>query len=284
MFLYIGCLGTIVFPIMIFTGGVGQMWDMLGPSFIHSHVINLIASCLFSLTWFGAYVLYAFIGFGLWKLRKWALRAVTVVQWLGLAGGLFGAIVVARFQPVLAISVGIGTLAPFAGLLWYLRRPRVRAAFDPQTDRPVIPFESGPPPPPPPLSTSRRKVWVQVTIVLGICGVVLALFVGSLFYTVETMFRSSDAYKIALSRAQASPCIVDKLGSPISAKWMVSGNMSETGQIGSADFEIPIRGPRGHGELDVSATKADGSWTITTLTLIHDDGQIHLLPVPSPCR
>lgn len=285
MFLWIGCGGTLIFPIMIVTGGVGQMWDMLAPSLIHSHVLNLIASCLFSLIWFGAYVLYAFIGFGLWKLRKWALRAVTIVQWIGLVAGLIGATVVARFQPTLAISVGIGTLAPFAGLLWYLRRPHVGYAFEPQTTSSIISFESGPPPPPPPaLSTPRRKVWVQVTIALGICAVFFSLFAGSLLYAVEKMFHSSDVYKIALSRAQTSPCVIEKLGNPIVAKWMVSGNMSEDTKAGSADFEIPVRGPHGDGELDISATKAAGSWTITSLSLIHDQGQIHLLPVPSPCQ
>jgi hypothetical protein len=286
LFLWIGCLGTLIFPIMILTGGVGQTWNLIAPNLIHSHALNPIAASLFSLTWYAAYVLYAFIGFGLWKLRKWALRAVTIVQWIGLAGGLIGVIVAARIQPVLAISFGIGTLAPFGGLLWYLKRSHVRYAFEPQTDHPVISFESGPPPPPlpPSQSTPQRKVWVQVTIALGICVAFFALFGGSIFFAVEKMFHSSDAYKMALSRAQTSPCIIDKLGSPLVAKWMTSGNLSENGSGGSADFEIPLRGPLGEGELDVSATKNAGSWTITSLSLIHDQGQIHLLPVASPCQ
>lgn len=257
------------------------MWNMIGPSFIHSHVLNLIASCLFSLTLFAAYVLYAFIGFGLWKLRKWALRAVSIVQWLGLVGGLVGAIVVASFQPVLAISVGIGTLAPFGGILWYLRRPSVRYAFGETPSIPEIPavYRSSPLPPPLP-----RPLWVKVTIGVGICIVLFAIFAGSLFYAVEKMIRSSGAYNMALKQAKTSSCITDKLGTPIVAKWMVSGNISESNSGGSADLEIPVRGPRGEGELDVSAIKAAGIWTIASLTLIHDGGQIHLLPVPSPCQ
>jgi hypothetical protein len=138
--------------------------------------------------------------------------------------------------------------------------------------------------PPPPLPKPRPKLWVQITIALTACVLVIAIFVCAVFLVVEKMFRSSDAYTMALSRAEASPCITAKLGNPIVAKGMISGNISENGANGSADFEIPVRGSRGRGELDVSAIRTDGSWTITTLTLIHDQGQIHLLPVPSPCQ
>ena len=138
-------------------------------------------------------------------------------------------------------------------------------------------YERLPPPP-------RRRVWVQVTIAVVACLVAIAIIGGSLFYGIEKMMRSSDAYKMALSRAQASPCIAEKLGTPIAAKWLISGNISENNGGGSANFDIPVYGPRGQGELNVSATRSDGAWTITSLTLIHDGGQIHLLPEPSPCQ
>ena len=137
---------------------------------------------------------------------------------------------------------------------------------------------------PSPLPRPRPRLWIQITIALTICLLLAGTFIGGVFILVEKMFRSSGAYAMALSRAQTSPCVTAKLGVPIIAKGMISGNISESGGGGSAEFEIPIRGPRGQGELDVSATKADGSWTITSLTLVHDQGQIHLLPDPSPCQ
>jgi hypothetical protein len=143
-----------------------------------------------------------------------------------------------------------------------------------------MPYELAPSPLPPP----RPKLWIQVTIALALCLALIAIFAGSLLYVVERAFRSPDAYAMALSRAQTSSCLTAKLGSPIIAKGMISGNISENGSGGSADFEIPVRGPRGKGELDVSATRTNGSWTITSLNLIADGGQIHLLPVPSPCQ
>jgi hypothetical protein len=127
-------------------------------------------------------------------------------------------------------------------------------------------------------------VWVQVTIAIVAFLALVAIFIGLAFCGIEKMMRSSDVYKMALSRAQSSPCVTDKLGAPIAAKWMISGNISENNGGGSANFELPIYGPHGQGELDVSATRSGGAWTITSLSLIHDGGQIHLLPVPSPCE
>jgi hypothetical protein len=284
LFLWIGCFGTLFFPIMIILGGVGQLWDTLTSTLIYSHALNLVGLWLFSLTWFSAYVLYAFIGFGLWKLHKWALRAIVIVQWLGIIGALIAVIGVAQFQAALAISVGVGTIAPFGGILWYLSRPHVRYAFEPEVGSSDVPVVYEPP------STSELptpspsgRLWGKLTIAAIVCIVLIAVFVGGLFYSVEKMFRSSGIYKIAMSRAQNSPCIISKLGNPVSAKGMISGNLSEGSTNGSTDMEIPIHGPHGEGELDVSATKT-ASWTITSLSLIHDEGQIHILPVPSPCQ
>ncbi len=256
------------------------MWDMIGPSFIHSHVLNRIASCLFSLIWFGTYVLYAFIGFGLWKLRKWSLRAVVIVQWLGIVAAVITAIAFAKAQGVLAISVGIFALAPCGAILWYLNQASVRYAFETGGSPSEVSILNALPPPPKPQHSLRTKIAVFVTV-----GVVaIGVFAGGLFYSVEKMFRSSEPYRSALARAQDSPCIVGELGSPVIEKGMISGSISESRTDGSADMEIPVRGPRGGGELDVSATEAGGTWTTTSLDLIYDAGQIHLLPVASPCQ
>ncbi len=120
-------------------------------------------------------------------------------------------------------------------------------------------------------------------LVAGVVVVLIAGFVASVLFAAETMLRSSDVYKMSLARAQASPCVIRKLGEPIVAKGMVSGNISETNQEGTADMEIPLQGSHGKGNLEISAKRSAGVWDITSLSLMHESGQLHLLPTPSPC-
>lgn len=77
-FLWIGRFGALAFPIIIFSAGP-IMWIQLTGLLDQSHSLRLVAHFgeypLF-VTWFLAYVAYAFIGFGLWRLRNWARNAV----------------------------------------------------------------------------------------------------------------------------------------------------------------------------------------------------------------
>lgn len=255
-FLWIGCIGTLIFPIMIPTGGVSLMWDSLTSTFIHSDAFRLAGLCLFTLAFFGTYVLYAFIGFGLWKLRKWAWKAVVVVQWIGVCGGALGGLITALHNAAMGIAL-LGILAPYAGILWYLYRPGVKAAFGLMDNDGTAGVS------PPPKPSSKRTV----AFVIGMCVLGIAVFAGALFVSVENMMRSSDAYKIALSRAQASPCVIDKIGTPTTAGFGITGDISESSDDGSADLEIPLHGPKGKTTLEVSASKAGGVWTMKTLSL-----------------
>ena len=49
-------------------------------------------------------------------------------------------------------------------------------------------------------------------------------------------------------------------------------------------MEIPIRGPKSEGSLHAVATKTDGTWSFTDLTVEYSEGQIHLQPVASSCQ
>jgi len=46
--------------------------------------------------------------------------------------------------------------------------------------------------------------------------------------------KQSDAYKIALARAQANPTVIEAIGSPISQTGIVSGNSNVSGAVGEA--------------------------------------------------
>jgi hypothetical protein len=64
-FLWIGCIGTLIFPILVLTGAVGQLSEAFLAERIQSDGLRLAVATLLTLIWFGGYVLYGFIGFGL---------------------------------------------------------------------------------------------------------------------------------------------------------------------------------------------------------------------------
>src|ERR1019366_7512269 len=89
----------------------------------------------------------------------------------------------------LAVSIVIGCLLPFGWQAWYLMRPRVRFAFGDWHSTDEMP---------PALSKRGRSAVTFAAVVMT-----LGLFGCSLLFAVETMMRSSGAYRIAMDSAQA---------------------------------------------------------------------------------
>lgn len=107
------------------------------------------------------------------------------------------------------------------------------------------------------------------------CLLVLLLAFGGCVGMVATVFgmmKNTGAYEQAMARLQHSPEAIAVLGTPIRAGWMISGNVSETGATGEANYSVPVSGPRGSGTLYVEARKSAGRWSFRVLTLVPDDG------------
>src|SRR6266853_698284 len=100
-----------------------------------------------------------------------------------------------------------------------------------------------PTPLPPPLSQPNwfggNWKWVVPVgcllpvLFVGGCGLVV-------FWFATGIMKQSDAYKIALARAQANPAVIEAIGSPISQTGIVSGNSNVNGAIGEANLSIPL--------------------------------------------
>jgi hypothetical protein len=270
-FLYIGCLGTIFFPIICLSGGGSTLWKHIVGGVIHSEAVLRVTSYLFSIVFYLFYVAYAVIGFGLWKLRNWARKAIlALMEFFAVVSVL--ALPFFVKPPTLAIAVVIGTALPFAWFAWYLKRPRVCFAFGawPSTCDGGLPSE-------PPQGLSKMgKVLVATAIVAT-----FALYCSSLMVAVESMFRSSEIYQMTLKDAQDSPCVATRLGTPLTPGWMSSGDMSEGSDDGSANLSIPVHGPKGKGSLKLEAEKKSGVWKITSLVLVHDSERVQITP-PNP--
>src|SRR5207248_5109639 len=81
----------------------------------------------------------------------------------------------------------------------------------------------------------------------GGCLVVLLVgvaFVAAAFFLALGMMKQSDAYKIAVDRAQQNQAVIDALGSPICAGTFVSGSSHGKGPNGDAKLSIPLSGPK----------------------------------------
>ena len=114
--------------------------------------------------------------------------------------------------------------------------------------------------------------------------VLIVLFGGAVMTIVTTMFRNSDVYREAMIRAAADPQVRERMGEPIQAAWLISGDLHVSGSTGGANLSIPISGPRGKGVIRAVASKAGGVWRFNYLqvNVVGRSEPIDLLSVQPP--
>lgn len=91
----------------------------------------------------------------------------------------------------------------------------------------------------------------------------VAVFVFSLVTGVSALFTESKPYQTALTKAQESEWVIDKLGQPIEPTGMAQGNISIENKESTADLRIPVKGPKSSGEILVWGKKTEDTWTYT---------------------
>ncbi len=111
----------------------------------------------------------------------------------------------------------------------------------------------------------RNWKWFVPTGCLGLL-VLFGLFIAGIFFGVTSMMKDSDVYKEAIVVVQHDKLVNDKLGSPIEADGMVSGNISINNDTGNCDLQIPIKGSKGKGTLFVVAEKR-GKWKYSQMSV-----------------
>lgn len=92
-------------------------------------------------------------------------------------------------------------------------------------------------------------------------------FVAMIVVVVFGAMKSSDAYKIAVTRAKNDERVVRAIGKPISEGMFMSGNTNVNGGSGQADLAIPISGPKGKAKIYAVATKSAGEWVYSKLVV-----------------
>jgi hypothetical protein len=128
LFLLIGCFGCVVLPLSVASGDEVATGEALLTPFVASPAWVRFDVYAILFLWLAAYVLYPWIGYGLWHLREWARKAVLWILALTALATLIGVLIFAR--PVwLVLPVLAGMAIPIGWQVWYLRRPEVRDAF-----------------------------------------------------------------------------------------------------------------------------------------------------------
>jgi hypothetical protein len=112
----------------------------------------------------------------------------------------------------------------------------------------------------------RNWKWALPSGCLTIIVLFAACITGFVFLVFGVM-KSSDVYKEAMAKVQASQAAVDALGSPIEAGLVVSGSVNTSGPSGSAQLSIPLSGPKGKGTLTLEARKRMDAWEFSAFTL-----------------
>lgn len=119
---------------------------------------------------------------------------------------------------------------------------------------------------------SRNWKWFVPVLCVACAGALVAVIFGILSLIFGLM-RSSTPYQDAMQRTQASPAVVAAIGSPIEAGWLFSGHIETSNDTGSADFEIPVHGPKGAARVHVRGEKAAGTWHYTVMSVRVDATQ-----------
>jgi len=131
---------------------------------------------------------------------------------------------------------------------------------------------------------SRKWIWLVVAVlaVMGFGCIGCAGLTGAGVYGIFSLLKSNPAYKEALQLVENDSRAQAMLGTPIEAGWFVNGEVHESGPSGSAEFSIPVSGPKGSGRVDVVARKVNGEWIITLLQLVMDGSHERLLLIGEP--
>jgi len=114
---------------------------------------------------------------------------------------------------------------------------------------------------------STRKGWLALTT-----GSLLfaGILVAAILTVIQTSFRNSEPYKVAVARAEHHPLVTGKLGTPVVAGRFTGGSLNTNNNTADCDLLVPVRGPSGAGKVHVVARKYDGIWHYSEMQFLAD--------------
>ena len=114
--------------------------------------------------------------------------------------------------------------------------------------------------------TLVQRKWVRWALALYALFIALAVIC---FLAVFSMIKSSDAYKLAVTKLEASTVVMQIVGQPMSTG-IPMGSMQVSGPSGKADLSFSVEGPKGKGTIYLDAVKKLGQWQVSEIVFEED--------------
>lgn len=124
-----------------------------------------------------------------------------------------------------------------------------------------------------------QRAWAKWAVVVWIGAIILF---GGIFGGVFYGLSHSEAYRLAVSRLEASAEVTNLLGAPITTGWPW-GSIRISGASGSAMLDFSVSGPKGAGRAFLEATKQNGTWSLRSLKL-KIDGSDRVIDLLNPTK
>ncbi|MEX2176610.1 MAG: cytochrome c oxidase assembly factor Coa1 family protein [Pirellulaceae bacterium] len=145
--------------------------------------------------------------------------------------------------------------------------------------------------PPPQRSSGGGSVLMIVLIVVGVLLLTCAGICGGCIYVMQVgmqeagteigaIIELTPTTKRAVEIAKTDPQVLDRLGNPIAAVGVpVRDGQGEIDPVHES-FHVDLRGSQESGKLVGHATKVQGAWKLTELTVECSDGTKLNVPLP----
>jgi hypothetical protein len=137
---------------------------------------------------------------------------------------------------------------------------------------------------PPPKSNAKKWIFFGCggCLVLVVIGIVA--FGGLAWFGIGKL-KEHGAYVEGVGRATSSTQVQEALGTPVEPGMMTNFSVNTVNGADTADFTVPLKGPKGEGVLTVKASKAAGqtAWEYPVLEVDVKGTKIDLRsPPPAP--
>lgn len=111
-----------------------------------------------------------------------------------------------------------------------------------------------------------QRKWTKWALI--VYAAFIALFVG-LFFAITASFKSSEAFKMAVTKLESNQEAAQLLGKPISTGFPM-GSIEVSGPSGSAKLSFSVDGAKGKGTVYMDAVKELGQWKTNQIVLEED--------------
>ncbi len=101
----------------------------------------------------------------------------------------------------------------------------------------------------------------------------IGLCAGFIMLSSQVMFRAFGPLNQVLQIVGSHPAVVQAFGAPVSPGAFITGEINSGGSSSSADFSVPLYGPKRSGELNVSGEWRRGLWNLSIWVLYDEDGE-----------